>query len=62
MGNPDTRYKKEVFEIMTKQRKENAIAHCEQGELDFGSINDHVEYQMIEQRKEKEEIGSLFKN
>jgi type III restriction enzyme len=60
MGNPDTRYKQEVFKIMTKQRKENAIAHYEQGEFDFGVVNDQVEYHMVEQGKEKEEIGELF--
>jgi type III restriction enzyme len=60
MGNPDTRYKQEVFEIMTKQRKENTIVHCEQGELDFGAINDQVEYHVVEQEKENEEIGRLF--
>jgi type III restriction enzyme len=60
MGNPDTRYKQEVFDIMTKQRKDNAIVHYEQGEFDFNAVNDQVEYHMVEQGKEKEEIGELF--
>jgi hypothetical protein len=60
LESPDTRYKREVFELMTKQRKSNAIIHYEQGEFDFGFINDKIEYYMVEQGKEDEQIGPLF--
>jgi type III restriction enzyme len=61
LETPDTRYKREVFELMTKQKKNNAIAHYEQGEFDFGSVNDQVEYYMVDQDKEDEQIGPLFR-
>jgi hypothetical protein len=46
---------------MTKQKKSNAIVHYEQGEFDFGSVNDQVEYYMVDQGKEDEQIGPLFR-
>jgi type III restriction enzyme len=59
LETPDSRYKREVFELMTKQKKTNAIAHYEQGEFDFGSVNDQVEYYLVDQGKEDEQIGPL---
>jgi type III restriction enzyme len=61
LESPDTRYKREVFELMTKQKKNNAIVHYEQGEFDFGSVNDQVEYYLVDQGKEGEQIGPLFR-
>jgi type III restriction enzyme len=61
LETPDSRYKREVFEVMTKQKKSNAIVHYEQGEFDFGSVNDQVEYYLVDQGKEDEEIGPLFR-
>jgi type III restriction enzyme len=61
LESPDARYKREVFEIMTKQKKNNAIAHYEQGEFDFGSANSQIEYYLVDQGKEDEQIGSLFR-
>jgi len=60
-GNADTVYKQKVMNIMTEQKKQKAIYHYEQAELPFGQINDNVEFYLVEQGKEEEDLKKFFK-
>jgi type III restriction enzyme len=59
-GNPDTQYKKSVLDLMTKQRKDKKI-YTYQAELPFGKISEDVEFYLIEQGKEEQEVKKLIK-
>ncbi|MFH1096865.1 MAG: hypothetical protein V1749_05150 [Candidatus Desantisbacteria bacterium] len=59
IGNLDTVYKQKVLNIMTKQKKQEAICHYER--MEFGQINDTVEFYLVEQGKEEEELRKFFK-
>ncbi|OIP41982.1 hypothetical protein AUJ95_02315 [Candidatus Desantisbacteria bacterium CG2_30_40_21] len=59
IGNPDTIYKQKVLNIMTEQKKQKAICHYER--MGFGQINDNVEFYLVEQGKEEEELRKYFK-
>lgn len=56
LGNPDTQYKKQVFDTMTTTRK-----HVYQTSLDFGVLNENVGYYFIEQGAEDAEVRRLMK-
>ncbi|MEK6540369.1 MAG: hypothetical protein AABZ21_07035, partial [Deltaproteobacteria bacterium] len=60
-GNADTVYKQKVINIMTEQKKQKAIYHYEQTELPFGQVNDNVEFYLVEQGKEEEDLKKFFK-
>ena len=60
-GNADTVYKQKVMNIMTEQKKQKAIYHYEQAELPFGQVNDNVEFYLVEQGKEEEDLKKFFK-
>ena len=60
-GNPDTVYKKQVLDLMTDQRKKKAIYSIEQMKLPFGKVNEKVEFYLVEQGKEEEELRTLLK-
>ncbi len=60
-GNADTLYKQKVLNFMTEQKKRKTIEHCEQLELPFGQINDSVEFYLVEQGKEEEDLKKFFK-
>lgn len=58
-GNPDTLYKKEVLNLMTEQKKQKAI-YGDQIDLPFGKVNEKVEFYLVEQGKEDEELRKFF--
>jgi len=58
-GNPDTQYKKNVFNLMTEQNRKRAI-YGDQIDLPFGKVNEKVEFYLVEQGKEGEEIKKYF--
>jgi type III restriction enzyme len=60
-GNADTLYKQKVLNMMTEQKQKKAIQHCEQLELPFGLVNDNVEFHLVEQGKEEEDLKRFFK-
>ena len=55
LGNPDTTYKKQVMDKMTATQKQ-----VYQTELDFGVLNETVEFYLIEQGRESAQIKTLF--
>lgn len=59
-GNPDTQYKKNVLNLMTEQNRKRAI-YGDQIDLPFGKVNEKVEFYLVEQSKESEEIKKYFK-
>lgn len=61
LGNADTTYKKKVLDIMTEQSRIKKIQHYEQMELPFGQVNDNVEFYLVEQEREENEIKKYFK-
>ena len=60
-GNADTVYKQKVMNIMTDQKKQKAIYHYEQAELPFGKVNDNMEFYLVEQGREEEDLKKFFK-
>jgi type III restriction enzyme len=60
-GNADTVYKQKVMNIMTEQKKQKVIYHYEQAELPFDQVNDNVEFYLVEQGKEEEDLKKFFK-
>ena len=60
-GNADTVYKQKVMNIMTDQKKQKAIHYYEQAELPFGQVNDNLEFYLVEQGKEVEDLKKFFK-
>ncbi|RPI77231.1 MAG: restriction endonuclease subunit R [Desulfobacteraceae bacterium] len=60
-GNADTVYKKKVLDVMTDQNKKKAIRRYEQMELPFGGLNDNVEFYLVEQGKEDQDLKKFFK-
>lgn len=46
---------------MSEQKKQQAIYHCEQTELPFGQVNEDVEFYLVEQGKEEEDLKKFFK-
>jgi len=61
VGNADSIYKSKVLDIMTKQNKQNAICIYEQMELPLGQMNDNIEFYLLEQGKEVEDLKKYFK-
>lgn len=59
-GNPDTRYKKSVLDLMTAQHKGKKI-YAYQEKLPFGQICEDVECYLIEEGKEEQEVKKLMK-
>ena len=55
LGNSDTTYKKQVLDKMTSVQKQTY-----QTELDFGVLNEAVEFYLIEQGREDAQIRTLF--
>ncbi len=60
IGNEDTKYKKEVLNLMTEQHKKKKIVNAAQGEL-FKQVNENAEFYLVEQGKEETEIKKLMK-
>lgn len=60
-GNADTLYKQKVLGFMTELKKRKAIQHYEQTELPLGQVNDKVEFYLIEQGKEEEDLKKCFR-
>lgn len=58
-ANPDTQYKKNVLNLMTEQNRKRAI-YGDQIDLPFGKVNEKVEFYLVEQGKEGEEIKKYF--
>jgi len=58
-GNPDTMYKQDVLNLMTTQSKEKAI-YGDQINLPFGKVNEKVEFYLVQQGKEDEELKKFF--
>ena len=64
LGNNDTKYKNDVFNTMTDQRKKNKIkTYKVEGSLGFGEnvLNESVEAYLIEDQKEEQQIRKLLK-
>jgi len=61
MGNKDTVYKQKVLNLMTDRKQKNEIQHYEQLELPFTKVNDNVEFYLVEQGKEEEDLKRLLK-
>ncbi|MFP3043419.1 DEAD/DEAH box helicase family protein [Treponema primitia] len=61
LGNDDSNYKKAVMEIMTEQSQQSRISNYTQGVLDFGEVNDKVEFYFVEQGQEETEVKKRFK-
>ena len=61
LGNKDTVYKKSVLDLMTQEKQKKRIATYQQLKLDFGKINDQVEFYLVEQDQEEEDIRKLYK-
>ncbi len=59
-GNEDTKYKKEVLNLMTEQHRKKKIVNAVQGEL-FKQVNEEAEFYLVEQGKEEAEIKKLMK-
>ncbi len=60
LGNNDTTYKNNVFELMTKQHK-NGKLKSYQIELEFDQLNESVEAYLIEDQKEEQQLKELMK-
>ena len=61
LGNVDTRYKKKVLDLMTKQHRSKRIERYRQKELPFVEINEKAEFYLVEENKEEETLKNLFK-
>jgi len=59
-GNPDTQYKEKVLTLMTMQNQNKAI-YGDQIDLPFGKVNEKVEFYLIVQGKEDEDLRKYFK-
>ena len=46
---------------MTEQKRQKAIHHYEQAELPFGKVNDNMEFYLVEQGREEEDLKKFFK-
>ncbi len=60
-GNVDTLYKQKVLNVMTEQKKQKAIYRFKQMSLPFGQVNDNVEFYLVGQGKEEEDLKKFFK-
>ena len=62
LGNIDTKYKKKVLDVMTKQKQlQNIKAYQTQIPFEEYTINDKIECYLIEQGKEEEKIKEILK-
>ncbi|MDH4198855.1 MAG: DEAD/DEAH box helicase family protein [Spirochaetia bacterium] len=59
-GNADSIYKKQVFDLMTNQKKQKKTKTYDQPALPFGNVSDSVEFYFIEEGNEESDIRSLF--
>jgi len=60
-GNADTIYKQKVLERMTEQTRKEAVKYQQMGMFKGMKIGEKVEFYIVEQNAEEEEIKSLFK-
>ena len=60
-SNVDTLYKQKVLNVMTEQKKQKTIYRFKQMRLPFGQVNDSVEFYLVEQGKEEEDLKTFFK-
>lgn len=61
LGGTDSEYKKAVFDFMTEQHKKNRIERYQAKQLDLFQVNEHVECYFVEEKKEEENLKTLFK-
>jgi type III restriction enzyme len=61
LGNADSEYKKSVLDLMTEQHKTNRIERYQMKQLELFQVNETVECYFVEERKEEENLRSLFK-
>lgn len=61
LGNADSEYKKSVLDLITEQHKTNRIERYQMKQLELFQVNEKAEFYFVEEKKEEENLRSLFK-
>ncbi len=60
-GNKDSKYKKQVLDLMTEPHKTNRIERYQMKQLALFQVNEKVECYFVEENKEEESLRNLLK-